>query len=211
MPKSNNELLTPEAYEEIQWQESVGCAAFAAGKARQLMTGENTAEVPSGNQRWELSWSNQEHVMRLRHPESGKVWYFTEAIGHIHVLGCNDVTHRMNWYGQAQLRDDILYVFRPKGMRVPDIPSGMKTTYLPKSEYRLCANINNDNWRLRDEPTGKLLMVDGFYGSLHLSYLDKGSHVFHIDDMVLDHKDDGTTIAHFIDSALDWSYAPLEA
>ena len=211
MLKRNNEELAPEAYEKIQWEEAKGCASFESGKARQLMSGDNKDTMPWGNHRWELSWAVQSSLMRLRQPESGKEWFFREAIGHIHVTGCNDVTHRMNWYGQAKLEGDLLYVFRPEGMKVPLIPSGMSTTYMPKSQYRLCANIGGDNWRLRDEPTGRLLMVDGFYGSLHLNYLDKGSHVFHIDDMVLDRDPEtGRTIAHFIDSALDWKYAPLE-
>jgi len=212
MVKTNNELLTPKAYETIQWQESVGCAAFESGKARQVQGDMNAEPIPRGNHRFELSWAMQSSLMRLRHPVSGLEWFFREAIGHIHVTGCNDVTHRMNWYGQAKLAGDLLYVFRPTGMRVPFIPSGMGTTYMPKSQYRLCANIGGDNWRLRDEPTGRLLMVDGFYGSLHLNYLDKGSHVFHIDDCVLDRNiETGLTIAHFIDNDLDWEYAPLEA
>jgi len=208
--KQNNELMNPEAYEAIQFQESVGCASFEAGKARQIQEGMNTLPMPKGNHRWELSWAVQSNLMRLRHPESGFEWFFNEAIGHIHVTGCNNITHRMNLYGQAQIKDGKLYVFRPVGMRVPFIPSGMGTTYMPKSEYRLCANIGGDNWRLRDEPTGKLLMVDGFFGSLHANYLDRGSHWFHIDDIVLDYDSKtGLTIAHFIDNDIAWAYVPL--
>jgi len=209
MPRTNNERLSKERYDEILWEESKGCAAFASGKARQLMTSDQASQLPRGTHRWELSWAGQENMMRIRHPESGMEWLFNEAVGHIHVTGCNDVTHRMNMYGQLKLEGGILYAFRPPKMAIPKLPSGMHTTYLPKAMYRLCANINEDVWRLRNEGTNQLTHVQGFYGSLHWNYLDKGSHIFHVDDMVLERVDSETVIGHFIDSDLDWEYAPL--
>lgn len=199
MAKKNNELLTPEAYEAIQWQESVGCAAFESGKARQLSDHDNPEPMPRGNHRWELSWAVQNNLMRVRHPESGVEWFYVESIGHTHVTGVNDVTHRINIYGQCQLKDGILYLFRPTNMRVPKVPNGQ---YLPKSQYRLCANIAGNNWRLRDEPTGRLVMVAGYEGSFHNNYLDRGSHLFHIDDGVICQDN----VFHFIDSDLDWDW-----
>lgn len=203
----NNELLTDDRYREILWEEAKGCAAFASGKARQIMEGENAEPLPRGNQRWELSWSVQGDIFRIRHPESGKEWYFREAVGHIHTTGTNDITHRMNWWGQAELRNNILYVYRPEGMKIPKIPRGQ---YLPKAQYRICANVNTDYWRIRDEGQQKLLHVDTIVGSLHLNYLDKGSHIFHVDDMVLAFDRDGRLVAHLIDNDLDWQWMSME-
>jgi len=105
----------------------------------------------------------------------------------------------MNLFCQANIIGDVLYLYRPEGMRVPKVPSG---TYKPARHWRLCANIHGDNWRLRDENTGELTMVNGYYGSIHLNYLDKGSHVFHIEDGVIDKNG----IFHFIDNSLDWQW-----
>ena len=198
--KTNNELMSVAEYDAIQWQESVGCAAFEPGKSRTVAANENTHPLPKGNHRWELSWSVQENIMRIRHPESGIEWKFHEMLGHIFVPGVNDLTHRINMYGQAQLKDGILYLFSPVGMATPKIPNGQ---YLPKSVYRLCANIAGNNWRLRDEPTNRLVMVAGYTGSLHANWLDRSSHIFHIDDGVIC----ADNVFHFIDSALeDWEW-----
>ncbi len=195
----NNEGLSDQQYDAIQWQESVGCAAFEAGKARAIQQGMNAEKMPRGNHRWELSWAVQDNLMRIRQPESGFEWFYVESVGHTEVLGVNDITHRINIYGQAKLQDGILYLFRPTGMRVPKVPSGH---YLPNSQYRLCANIAGNNWRLRDEPTSRLIMVDGYKGSWHNNYLDRGSHLFHLGDGVIC----PDNVFHFIDPDLEWEW-----
>ncbi len=192
-----------QSYEE----RTAGGCAYAANKAAPTVPRPDR-EMPQGTHKWELSWAVKENLMRYRHPAAccdwgeGE-WRFREAIGHIHCTGVNDKTHRLNLYGSARLDGDQLWVYRPLGMAVPKVPWGV---YQPADHYRLCANIYDDNWRLRNESTGKLLMVNGYSGSLHLNYLDKGSHIFHTESGVIC----PSGVFHFIDDSLAWEYEEWE-
>ena len=66
---------------------------------------------------------------------------------------------------------------------------------LPASHYRLCYNRMGEDWRLRDERTGELRFVKGYYGPMNIDWLDHGSHVFHNGPVNVDQNG----IAHFVD------------
>ncbi len=63
------------------------------------------------------------------------------------------------------------------------------------SHYRLCAKKDEGAWRLRDERTEQLWIVDDYKGEKNIKWMDNGSHVFH--DGKIDIIDG---VAHFKDS-----------
>jgi len=62
------------------------------------------------------------------------------------------------------------------------------------THYRLCYHRAGLNWRVRNERTGELWLVDKYEGDINLNYLDRGSHIFH-DGVVQVENIDGQDVA----------------
>ena len=66
------------------------------------------------------------------------------------------------------------------------------------THWRMCYHRAGQDWRLRDERTGKLWLVDKYEGDISLNYLDRGSHIFH-DGLASVEERDGEMVATLSD------------
>ncbi len=58
--------------------------------------------------------------------------------------------------------------------------------FLPFAHNRLCYYREVKQWRVRNEDTGELRLVEDYEGNLGLNWMDGGSHVFHDGPIVID-------------------------
>ena len=70
---------------------------------------------------------------------------------------------------------------------------GDRDTHWRMCYHRAGRDKKNQAWRLRDERTGRLWLVDGYEGPVNISWLDGGSHIFHDGQVAVDEEG----IAHF--------------
>lgn len=84
----------------------------------------------------------------------------------------------------------------PAQVTLVDVPEGQPQLIDP-AHYRLCYYREVQQWRLRDEDTGALRLVDDYEGDLNLNWMDHGSHVFHDGPVVID----AAKVAHFFETA----------
>ena len=76
-----------------------------------------------------------------------------------------------------------------------DIPPGQPQLLAP-AHNRLCYYREVKQWRVRDEDSGELRLVDDYEGDLNLNWMDGGSHVFHDGPYVIDRE----LKAHFFET-----------
>jgi hypothetical protein len=96
------------------------------------------------------------------------------------------------WRCSAQIIDEIAYLYPPDDI--------IEDTYeiaqeLPESHWRMCAAINAEKFRFRNERTGELIMVEGIKGWVNANWLDQGSHLFHDGRAVIDTEGYARTLA----------------
>lgn len=66
-----------------------------------------------------------------------------------------------------------------------EVPDG-QPQFLTTAHHRLCYYREVKQWRIRNEDTGDLRLVDDYEGDLNVNWMDGGSHVFHDGPVVID-------------------------
>ncbi len=130
---------------------------------------------------------------RWRLPDLGWEWLCTRLAGNVQMVEALGETGRLIMRGRLVIADGTAYMYRDEDAPFSEPPKGLRED----SHWRLCYYRAERNWRLRDERTGVLRLVDGYKGDLNITWFDGSTHIFHDGEVVVDENN----IAHFIDHA----------
>ncbi len=149
----------------------------------------NQGRIPVGDWDMQLSWSVSKRVMTLKIPqlkewEEPWQWEFKECAGRVVCTGTDNKVGRILLRGAAQLKGDMLHLWRPDDAVPHPMVEGDVLFPGENPHTRLCYQRATEEWRALDDhrssPTyGQLKLGTGYVGDLVAVWRDHGSHIFH--------------------------------
>jgi hypothetical protein len=173
---------------------------------------------PSDLRDWDFSLARSTGLFRWR--SEGGEWMCHRAAGQAEVLKADGETGHMVFRCKLLLQKGVAYTYvgDEPDLAFENMPRESCPIYtgaetysdygnipVGPSHYRLCYNRKGRNYRVRDERTGKLWLVDGYRGIINLNWFsgavnlgdEYDAHIFHDGPIVVDFEGD-KAIAYFM-------------